>query len=326
MVKIAQIGCGHWGKNLARNFAEIGHLAAVVDGHHETAKKMATQFNVPVKTFEEVLADPQIDGVALATPAELHMEQASLILKAGKHCYVEKPLALNVSDGEQLIVLSKKYDRKLMVGHLLQYHPIFMECLKMVREGALGPIRYIYSNRMSMGKFRMEENILWSFAPHDLSMILSIAGEEPNHISAQGMDHVTPGVADWCTTQMQFPSGIRGHVQTSWLHPFKEQRLVVIGDKGSLVFEDSQPDWDEKLALYPHKLDRPSLDIAPTPIKGDVEYIAVAKGEPLKNECRHFVQSIQNDRAPRTNGQEGLAVLRVLSAAEEALSENLNRR
>lgn len=323
MVKIAQIGCGHWGKNLARNFFEIGNLAAVVDDNPEVAKRMSDEFDVPVLGFDEVLADLSIEAIALATPAELHAEQAARAIEAGKHCYVEKPLALNVADAEKLIALAAKHDRRLMVGHLLQYHPVFIACLKMVRDGVIGNVRYLYSNRMSLGKFRTEENVLWSFAPHDISMVLSIAGEEPDFVTAQGMAHVTSGVADWCTTQMQFSSGITAHVQVSWLHPFKEQRLVVIGDEGALVFEDSQPAWENKLALYPYTIDRSNAAAAPTPAKGEVMFPTVAKGEPLQNECRHFVEAIEGGFEPRSGGREGLAVLRVLATAEKALSDSL---
>ncbi|MFC4292485.1 Gfo/Idh/MocA family protein [Sphingorhabdus arenilitoris] len=323
MIKIAQVGCGYWGKNLARNFFEIGNLAAVVDDNPAVAADMAAKFGVEARGFDEILADESIDGIALATPAELHGAQAARIMEAGKHCYVEKPLALSVADAEQLISLARKHDRTLMVGHLLQYHPVFLKCLQMVREGAVGALRYIYSNRMSLGKFRVEENVLWSFAPHDISMILAIAAEEPVAVTAQGMDYVTPGVADWCTAQMSFASGLKAHVQVSWLHPFKEQRLVIIGEKGSLVFEDSQPDWHMKLAFYPHQIQETEISGQSVPIKGELSYEIVPHSEPLKNECQHFVDAIAGKCSPRTSGEEGLAVLRVLAAAEVCLTENI---
>lgn len=322
MTKIVQIGCGHWGKNLTRNFAQIEALAGVVDGHLETAAKMAADHDVLVMTFDEAIADPTVDGISLATPAETHAALATRALEAGKHVYVEKPLALAIDDASALIALADRLDRRLMVGHLLQYHPVFLALKSHVQAGLIGDLQYMYSNRMSLGKFRVEENVLWSFAPHDFSMLLALAGEEPARITAQGASFVTPQVADWATVQFAFPGGVRGHIQTSWAHPFKEQRLVVIGTKGMLVFEDSLADWDQKLAHYPHVIDVSGA--VPVPHKADLVYLDVPKGEPLKDECRHFVESIANGTTPRTDGREGLAVLRALSAAETALQASLD--
>ncbi len=321
MAKIAQIGCGHWGKNLTRNFAQLGALACVVEGNAETAQAMSAEYDVPAKSFEDVLADPSIDAVALATPAETHATLATKALEAGKHAYVEKPIALSVEDAVALVKLAEQRDRRLMVGHLLQYHPIFMKLRSLVAQGKVGEVLYVYSNRLSLGKFRTEENVLWSFAPHDLSMLLSVAGEEPSHVNAQGASYFTSGIADWCTASLTFPSGVRGHLNVSWMHPFKEQRFVVCGKKGALVFEDSKAEWSEKLAFYPHTVDVTTP--APLPTKGDVELIDVDHGEPLKAECQHFIDCIDNGTDPRTNGAEGLAVLRVLSSMEKSLAESL---
>lgn len=320
MVNVAQVGCGYWGKNLARNFSEIGHLAAVSDECDDVARRFSELYDVPARTFDEILVDDEIDAIALATPAALHSVQAARAIGAGKHCFVEKPLALDVTEAEKLIELANDRKRVLMIGHLLQYHPIFLKCVDLVGSGSLGTLRYLYSNRLSLGKIRTEEDVMWSFGPHDISMVLALAGESPSRVSAQGMAHVTPGIIDWCTLQMQFPSGLRGHVHTSWLHPFKEQRLVVIGDKAMLVFEDSEPDWSRKLALYPYRLERSNLS-APVPIKEEAVYIDVAKSEPLKDQCWHFVRSIESGTEPRTCGREGLDVLGVLAAAEVALRD-----
>lgn len=321
MTKVVQIGCGHWGKNLARNFAEIGALAGVVDGNPETAERTAGAHGVPVTTLDAALADPSVDGIALATPAPSHAALSTRALEAGKHVYVEKPLALSTADAEALIRLADKKGRTLMVGHLLQYHPVFRELRRQVEAGLIGDVQYVYSNRMSLGKFRIEENVLWSFAPHDFSMLLSLVGQEPNRVTAQGASFVTPGIADWCTVQFAFKNGVRGHIQTSWLHPFKEQRLVVIGSAGMLVFEDSAADWDKKLAHYAHRI--VPTNAAPEPQKADAVYLPVDKGEPLKDECRHFVECIETGVTPRTDGREGLAVLRALNMAEEALQASL---
>lgn len=321
---IAQVGCGHWGKNLARNFSELGVLGAVVDGNAALASAKADELGVRNLTFEQVLEDPAIRGVSLATPAPAHADMALAALEAGKHVFVEKPLALTPADGQRVLALAQQKGLGLMVGHLLQYHPIFIKMLDMVMASELGAVRYIYSNRMSLGKFRTEENVLWSFAPHDISMILALAGEAPDHVTAQGAAFVTPGIADWCTCQMQFPSGQAAHVQASWLHPFKEQRLVVIGETGMLVFEDSNPEWAKKLAFYPHMIDC-SVD-APVPRPAAVKYIEVEHSEPLRNECMHFVAVVEFGTGPRTDGAEGLRVLEVLDRAETELKRSLSRK
>ena len=321
MARIAHVGYGYWGRNIARNMAELGAIAAIVDENAAAAGQAATLYKVPARSFDEVLADPGIDGVSLASPATLHAVQARRALEAGKHVFVEKPLALDVADAEALLKLAEAGPGKLMVGHLLQYHPVFAELRRMVEAGELGRIRYAYSNRLSLGKFRNEENVLWSFAPHDLSMVLSLFGEEPSFVAAQGNASFLPGIADFTSVEMHFPSGGSAHVLSSWMHPFKEQRLVVIGEKAAAVFEDSEPEWGRKLALYRHTFDLSGPVAIPT--KADAEYVAVAKSEPLRNECSHFVACIDEGRQPLTDAAEGLRVLKVLQAAEKALSANL---
>jgi predicted dehydrogenase len=324
MARIAHIGYGYWGRNLARNFAELNALAAVVDENRAAAEEAAARFGVHARSFDEVLADPSVDGVSLASPAPLHASQAGRALEAGKHVFVEKPLALDIGDAEKICELARRHGRKLMVGHLLQYHPAFAALRDLVRRGGLGSIRYAYSNRLSLGKFRAEENVMWSFAPHDFSMLLSLFGEEPSSVTAQGNVSFLPGVADIASVQTHFPSGGSAHVLTSWMHPFKEQRLVVIGEKAAAVFEDSGSDWDKKLAIYRHGFDMSGP--APVPTKAEPEYVVVPKSEPLRNECAHFLECIDSGREPLTNGEEGLRVLRLLNAAEAALAENLKQQ
>lgn len=322
-LKVAQVGCGYWGKNLTRNYAEIGALAVISDDHAPTAEKMSADYSVPAQGWAEILADPAIDAVSLATPAEVHAEMALAAIAAGKHVFVEKPLALNSADAERVVAAAKAADRVLMVGHLLQYHPIFRHVRQMVSNREIGSIQYVFSNRMSLGKFRTEENVLWSFAPHDVSMILSLVDEEPSHLSAQGAAFVTPGIADWATIQFVFPSGARGHIQASWASPYKEQRLVVIGGSGMLVFDDAEPDWTKKLALYRHGIDRSGP--VPVPEKATAEYIEVARDEPLKAECLHFVEMAATGKRPLTDGNEGLRVLKFLERAEAELAASLAR-
>lgn len=316
-VKIAQVGCGYWGKNLVRNFAQIGVLGAVVDPYQPTADTMSAEFGVPALNFDEALADPSISGVAFATPAETHAEGAIAALRAGKHVYVEKPLAITMADCRRMIDEAASAGRILMVGHLLQYHPIFVALRDLVAGGEIGRLTYVYSNRLSLGKFRVEEDVLWSFAPHDISMVLALANSPVTRVSAQGSAFVSPGIADIATCQLGFESGLSGHVFTSWSHPFKEQRLVAIGEAGMAVFEDSRPEWGEKLALYRHKIDRSGA--VPVPQAAVAEYVAVAKGEPLRTECESFAEAIRSGKPPRTDGAEGLAVVEVLERATLAM-------
>lgn len=310
-VNVAVFGCGHWGKNLARNFAELGALTAVVDPNPDTAKTHAEMHGVAAMTKEEAFAS-DIDGVVIAAPAEYHAELALEAIAAGKHVYVEKPIALSVADGEKMHAAAQAADRILMVGHLLQYHPIFVALRTMVRDGDLGKLRYAYSHRLSMGKFRVEEDAFWSLAPHDVSMLLALFNEAPSHVRQSGLDFVTDGIADETRLDMVFPSGGRAHVFASWLHPFKEQRLVVVGETGMAVFDDVKP-WEEKLAVYRHTIDMTGRE--PVPNKADVDYIAVPKGEPLKSECQHFLDCIANNTTPFTDGEEALRVLRVMASS-----------
>ncbi len=308
-VKIAVVGCGHWGKNLARNFAELGALKAVIDPNPQTAQTHAQMHGVEAVDMDTALADPEISGLVIAAPAELHKHLALQVIAAGKHVYVEKPLALSVTDGEIMRDAAKQAGVLLMVGHLLQYHPVFAALREMVKAGDLGKLRYAYSHRLSMGKFRLEEDAFWSLAPHDVSMILALFGEAPTKVSGGGLDFITPGIADESRLDMSFPSGGRAHIFASWLHPFKEQKLVVVGEKAMAVFDDTVA-WENKLALYKHKVDMSGP--VPVPVKAGVEYIDVPNGEPLKSECQHFLDCIKSGQTPLTDAEEALRVLRVL--------------
>jgi len=318
--KITVIGCGYWGKNLVRNFAELGALHSVCDSNQDLAYKASQAHNVPMQTLEQVLKS-DCAGVVIAAPAAQHFELAQAALKAGKHVFVEKPLALRVEEAKKLCELSLQLDRKLMVGHLLQYHPAFLELKHLTAKGKLGRLQYIYSNRLNLGKFRNEENILWSFAPHDISMILSLAGGLPETVYATGACHLNPHIQDVTTTHMVFKSGIQAHIFVSWLHPYKEQKLVVVGDQGMAVFDDGLP-WTEKLKLYPHQVNW--IDGLPHPEKADVILVPLEIAEPLKLECQHFLDCILQNQEPRTNGQEGLQVLQVLDAAQNSLAIHQN--
>ena len=313
---IAVIGCGYWGKNLVRNMAELGALAAVCDAHAPNAEAQSKLHGVPVKTVDEVMADPSITGVVIAAPAAQHAALTTQALNAGKHVFVEKPIALTVADAEAMEKLGHEKQRVVMVGHLLHYHPAYLKLKEMVAAGELGTVQYVYSNRLNLGKFRTEENALWSFAPHDISMVLGLFGQAPVSVSAQGMNTLTPGIADTVSTQFTFAGGAKGHVFVSWLHPFKEQKLVVIGDKAMAVFDDSLP-LEQKLQLFRHGVQWDGK--IPTPVKADGEFIAVTASEPLKNECQHFLDAMAGKTAPRTDAAEGIRVLKVLEAAEVSM-------
>lgn len=316
LLRVAVAGCGYWGANLVRNFAGLGALAAVVDPRPAVADDCAGKYSVPARAWKDALAEPAIDAVAIAAPAEQHARLVAEALDAGKHVFVEKPLALHHAEGVKLVANAERRGLVLMVGHLLQYHAAFIKIRTMVREGALGRLRYVYSNRLNFGKVRREENILWSFAPHDISMILALAGEPPVSVHTEGSFHLHPSIADTTLMHMRFASGVDAHIHVSWLHPFKEQKLVVVGDKAMAVFDDGQP-WMGKLVLYPHSIEW--IDGQPEPRRAAGQPVELRESEPLRDECAHFLESVAAGSRPRTDGREGLAVLAVLEAGQRSL-------
>jgi len=316
---IAVIGCGHWGRNLIRNFSELGALAAVCDPNDTLANTYAERYKVGNLSFTTIINDPSITGIVIAVPAPLHASMAIEAINSGKHVYVEKPLAMNKLEAEDMIFAAKQKGVQLMVGHLLQYHPIFIRVRELVGSGELGPLDYIYSNRLSFGKVRSEEDVIWSFAPHDISMILSLTGQDPELVRAESSQILGVNIADSATIHMEFTSNVKAHISVSWLHPYKEQKLVVIGRNAMIVFDDTR-EWNEKLALYRHIVDC-SGDF-PLLEKAEVEYLEVPQSEPLKNECQHFFDVVRDNFKPLTDGNEGLSVLKVLSAASLSQSKN----
>ncbi|MGA8151663.1 MAG: Gfo/Idh/MocA family oxidoreductase [Terriglobales bacterium] len=312
---IAVVGVGYWGKNLVRNFDDLGVLGALCDAA-PSVKANYDQKYPKVKfyrDFDLVLSDPAITAVALATPAVTHYEMAKATLEAGKDVFVEKPLAIDVKHGEDLVKLAQAKRRILMVGHILLYHPAILKLQQLIRDGALGKINYLYSNRLNIGKIRTEENILWSFAPHDISVMLSLLNEMPTRVTCQGSAHLNGHIADVTLSQFEFPSGVQGHIFVSWLHPFKEQRLVVVGTEKMAVFDDAA---EHKLVLYPHKVEWKNR--IPTAIKAEAEIVDLDSVEPLRAECQHFLQSLESRSTPLSDGAEGLRVLRVLDACQRA--------
>jgi UDP-2-acetamido-3-amino-2,3-dideoxy-glucuronate N-acetyltransferase len=321
---VAVIGSGYWGKNLVRNFANLGALSAICDSHAETLRALGEQYpqSRTVTSYPEVLRDDAIQAVAIATPAETHGIMVREALLAGKDVFVEKPLCLSVDQGRTLVDLARQRGRILMVGHLLWYHPAILKLKELIDTGELGRIQYIYSNRLNLGKIRREENILWSFAPHDISVILGILGETPNAVTAQGGNYLHEQIADTTVTLLSFPSGVKAHIFVSWLHPFKEQKLIVVGDRRMAVFDDVEK--KDKLLLYPHSIQWKGQ--VPIANRADAQPVDLATNEPLREECWHFLESVRSRRRPRTDGEEGLRVLSVLQQSQAALETKKDRR
>ncbi|MFZ3115596.1 MAG: Gfo/Idh/MocA family oxidoreductase [Syntrophales bacterium] len=319
---IAVIGAGYWGKNLVRNFHQLGVLKIVCDASHSIREQMIE--NYPAVTVTDdvaaVINDSEIQSVVIAAPATQHFDLATRALTAGKHVFVEKPLALTYDDGEAIVKLAKDKQKILFVGHILHYHAAVIKLKEIIKEGKIGRLQYIYSRRLSLGKIRREENILWSFAPHDISLILSIAGEDPCYIDAIGSNFLHARIPDVTMTNLKFFSGIGAHIFVSWLNPFKEQRLIVVGSQGMLVFDDTQS-VDQKLILYPHTINW--IDGLPVPEKAEGEAIILSDHwvEPLRAECMAFLNAVETGEMPLTSGEEGLRVLKVLEVSQKSLVE-----
>src|SRR5438309_2904152 len=316
--KVAVVGVGYWGKNLVRNFYELGALAMLCDADGSVEGRYRQQYASVsfCRDFRSVLADRSVAAVALATPAVTHYEMTKAALESGKDVLVEKPLAIDVKHGEDLLRLAEAKGRILMVGHILRYHPAILRLQEIIRAGALGKINYLYSNRLNIGKIRTEENILWSFAPHDISVMLSLLNEMPTRVSCQGGAYLNHGVSDVTLSHFDFSSGVQAHIFVSWLHPFKEQRLVIVGSEKMAVFDDTAED---KLVLYPHKVKWQNR--VPTAVKANGEIVKLENREPLRAECQHFLDCVESRTSPVSDGAEGLRVLRVLDACQHALND-----
>lgn len=311
------VGTGYWGKNLVRNFYELGALHGICETDPERLSQFADQYEgiTEYNNFREALQADEIPNIAIATPAETHYELVSKALDAGKNVFVEKPLAITFSQGKRLVEKASQNNNVLFVGHLLEYHPAVEKLSELVVNGELGELQYIYSNRLNLGKFRHEENILWSFAPHDISVILKFLKQMPIEVSCYGGSYLQPNIADTTVTNMVFESGSRAHIFVSWLHPFKEQKLVVIGSKKMAVFNDVLAEG--KLMLYDQGADW--VDNRPVPRKKEGEPVPFEDKEPLKNECRSFLADAAAGRRPITDGYNGLRVLKVLQASSHSL-------
>ncbi len=316
---IGLIGVGYWGKNLLRNLNSLDVLVGCYDSSPNQLKELSNEYP-DISYFNNLdifLNDKNIKAVCIATPASTHNEIVIKVLNAGKHVFVEKPMCLDVSQAENIIKLAEQLNLKIMVGHLLLYHPAFIALSKIIKEQRLGKLRYLYSTRLSLGKFRKEENALWSFAPHDISMILSLVENDPLKVDAFGGSYLSDSVADTSLTLLKFPSNIMAHIFVSWLHPYKDQRLIIIGDKAMAVFQDTIP-GPEKLMIYKHKAEW----------DGELPLIEKAKGEPipydqalepLKEECKAFIDLVLYNKNVPSDAYEGLRVLKILNEADRLL-------
>lgn len=321
-IKLGLIGGGYWGKNLINEFNNCGVLHTICDINEEALQKYNEKFP-HIKTtreWDDVLKNQEINAVCIALPAEMHYSFAKRSLQAGKDVYVEKPITLNIEEAEELINIAKECDRILMVGHLLHYHPCVEKMKIMIKEGKIGTIQTIVANRLSLGIFRQHENVLWSFAPHDISVILNLCGNEmPTKVICNGnTGNITNGIADITNSVLHFKD-IYANINVNWLSPYKEQKMTIIGDKGILVFDDVEK--EEKLSYYSEYLEYENMNALPKPVKNrEVIHVDMSKS-PLLRECHHFVECCLERKQPITDGKEGLRVLKVLNSLQKSLEE-----
>jgi predicted dehydrogenase len=328
-LRVGVAGLGYWGPNLARNFAAIrgSELVYCCDASEQARARVAQQFPRARMTGEvdELLTDPQLDAIALATPVPTHAELAIRVLQAGKHCFVEKPLAQSVADAERTVAAAEASGLVLMVGHLLEYHPGVSKLKELADSGELGDhIYYIYGNRLNLGKLRADENALWSLGAHDVSVVLHLAGEEPTEVVAHGEAYVRDGVEDVVFCFMRFPSGLAAHLHLSWLDPHKERRFTIVGSRRMATFDDME--LERKLTLYDKGFDEDSRGYGEYITRsGDIFSPRIGNEEPLRLECEHFVECALTGARPRSDGASGVRVVRVLEALQLSLESSRRR-
>jgi UDP-2-acetamido-3-amino-2,3-dideoxy-glucuronate N-acetyltransferase len=311
--RVALIGCGRWGRNIARVLARLGALEVIVDPAADLLAGYAAELGVRVTADLDAAFAHGIDGVAIAVPAADHARVVLQALDAGKHVYVEKPLALELDDAEACAARADSVGKTLMIGHLLQYHPAFLALKEAVVRGDIGELRHITSNRLNPGAIRTEETALWSMAPHDFSMILGLTGAAPESVASLPVQVIPGSIPDQYHVQMRFPGGVTSNVSVSWLSPFKEHKLVVLGTTGAIVFEDTQPERERKLLLYRDYIDRSSG--AARFVKSEAVPVDFAEGEPLENEMRTFLHCASTGEIPPTGAHEAIPVLQLLMRA-----------
>jgi predicted dehydrogenase len=323
-IQVGVVGLGYWGPNLARNFDRLpgADLRWICDASDESRARWALQFPTARATAEldDLLSDPQLDAIVVATPVPSHAKLAERVLEAGKHCFVEKPLAQSLADAEQVASAARESDRVLMVGHLLEYHPGVEKLKQIADSGDLGDIHYVYSNRLNLGKLRADENALWSLGAHDVSVILRLAGEEPLEVQAHGESYMQPGVEDVVFAYLRFPSGLAAHLHLSWLDPHKERRFTVVGSRRMATFDDME--IERKVTVYDKGFDQDVHSYGEYIARsGDIWSPRISNEEPLRIECTHFLDCVRNGDAPRSGADSGVAVVRVLEGLQRSLEE-----
>jgi predicted dehydrogenase len=322
LTRVAVVGCGAWGRNLIRTCAELGVLGAVVDADADVAQGQASAWNVPALPLAQALDDARLDAMIIAAPAPAHAALCRLALEHGKDVFVEKPLASDLAEAEALAIDVARSDRVFMVGHLLRHHPAFQALAAIVAAGEIGALRYITASRLSLGRVRTHENAFLSLSPHDISMILALAGAEPVSVEATGRAFVTPGVADEVHADLGFPGSLHAHVAASWLSPVKEQKLIVVGETGALVFDDVRP-WPEKLMRRDQAVTL--TDAGPAASGTEPRFVDLVAEPPLTREIRHFVQCCQTRSPPLTGIDEGIRVQRVIERVQLQLSDRVDQ-
>lgn len=321
MAKIALIGCGMWGRNIARNLAGLGALSCVHDAIEERGVSFASQFDSHYRTLEAILDDTEINGIMIASNASTHKDLAIKALQAGKQVFIEKPMALTLADAQLIADTVDKTDNQVMVGHLIRYHPAFQTLLQQITSGAVGKVKHIQANRLAMGRIRNSESVLFDLCPHDLSLILALTDGLPERVICHGVSHISENVVDILSTALGFANGVSAHMQTSWLSPYKEHRLTVTGENGSLVFDDTKP-WTEKLVLYQDQITQTGdlfLIERASPLA-----LSVPESEPLRDEVSAFIRLCDEGLLPPTNVHEALNVQKVLEAMQTQL-QDLNK-
>lgn len=322
MTRVAVVGCGAWGRNLVRTCAELGVLGAVVDADAATADAQAEAWNVPALSLVQVLEDASLEAMIVATPAPTHAALCRRALEHGKDLLVEKPLASDLAEAEALALEVARSGRVFMVGHLLRHHPAFEALAAIVARGEIGALRYVTASRLSLGRVRAQENAVLSLAPHDISMILALTGSAPLGVHAAGRAFVTPGVVDEVQADLDFPDGVHAHLAASWLSPFKEQKLVVVGETGALVFDDVRP-WPEKLALRAQGVTVTAA--GPVASGAEPRFVDLVAEPPLTREVRRFLECCRTRSTPLTGIDEALRVQRVLERVQLQLKSPPSR-
>lgn len=326
MIKVSQIGTGQWGRNLIRTFASLPNcqMKMFCDQNPDTIRSLTDQYYGQIQgtqNLEDIFNDRETEGVIIASPPDTHAALAMQALKAGKHVFVEKPLALNIDDAHKMIALSEKRKKILMVGHLLLYHPAVRKLKAFIDDGQLGDIHYLYSTRVNLGRIRDVENALWSLTAHDIAVAMHLLDQAPLEVSATGSAYLQKNIQDVVFVNLRFKNEVRSHIHASWLDPHKIRKFTVVGSKQMAVFDDMET--SEKLRLYDKGVDRQknegTYETFLTLRHGDIHIPRIEMVEPLRLECQHFIDCIESGKEPISGAKNGLDVLKVLSAAQESL-------